>query len=254
MPHLQAEAVEVMTEAFRRLESALPQPERVQHRNSFVFRYANKGIREALLQKLARSISGLNAVSVLLNAGYFQEVGVMFRTLDEIREDILFLAIAETSGAKTERHTQYLEAFYAEAVFSRPEGSMEVPKPNRVPGKKIRAKTMNTIGRGINVSQALAASESVGTVYSGYVHAASEIVMDMYGGSPPRFQLEGMRGTTHVAAYCRDAEIYVHRGLLAAIAVAKAFDEASLVSAMYKFIDQYELTNGHKSQSSGGDT
>lgn len=252
MPHLQAEAVEAMTKAFRRLESAIPQPEQVPHRDSFVFRYANKGIHEALLQKLARSISGLNAVAILLNAGYVQEVGVLFRTLDEIQEDIFFLATAETNAARTERHTQYLEAFYAEAVFSRPEGSLEVPKPNLVPRKKIRAHTMNTIGQGVNVSQVLTTSESIGTAYSGYVHAASENIMDMYGGDPPHFHLQGMRGTPRVATYSRDAENYVYRGLMAAIVVAKAFGDASLVEAMYKFLGQYESANGHQSQASAG--
>jgi hypothetical protein len=245
MPHLQAEAVEAMTKAFRRLESKITQPEQIPHRDSFVFRYANKGIHEALLQKLARSISGLNAVAVLLSAGYVQEVGVLFRTLDEIQEDIFFLAIAETNDARTERHTQYLEAFYAEAVFSRPEGSLEVAKPNLVPRKKIRAHTMNTIGQGVNMSQALTASESIGTAYSGYVHAASENIMDMYGGNPRHFHLQGMRGTPRVASYSRDAENYVYRGLMAAIVVAKAFGDASLVEAMNKFLGQYESANGH---------
>ena len=253
MSHLQAEAIEAMTKAFRRLESATPQPKQVPHRDSFVFRYAIKGIHEALLQKLARSISGLNAIAVLLNAGYVQEVGVLLRTLDEIHEDIFFLAIAETNGAKTERHTQYLQAFYSEAVFSRPEGSMEVPKPNLVSRKKIRAHTMNTIGQGINVSQALTASESIGTAYSGFVHAASENIMDMYSGNPPHFHLQGMHGTPRVATYSRDAENYVYRGLMADIAVAKAFGDASLVDAMCKFIDQYESANGHKSQAGAGD-
>ena len=102
MLHLQPEAVEAMTRAFRRLESALPPAQKVNQRKSFVYRYATKGIYEALLQKLARSISGLNAVAVLLNAGYVQEVGVLFRTLDEIQEDIIFLASAETNDAHTE--------------------------------------------------------------------------------------------------------------------------------------------------------
>ena len=121
MPQLQAEAVTVMMDVLRRVESSIPPPERVPHKDSFVFRYANKGIHEALVQKLARYISGLNAISVLLDAGFAQEVGVLLRTLDEIQEDIFFLATAETNGARTDRHTQYLDAFYADAVFSRPE-------------------------------------------------------------------------------------------------------------------------------------
>ena len=148
MPHLQAEAVEAMTRAFRQMERALTPPQRVSHSKSFVFRYERKGIHEALLQKLARTISGLNAIAVLLNSGYVQEVGVLFRTLDEIHEDIFFLATAETNAAKTERHDQYLQAFYSEAIFSRPKDSLDISKPNMVPRKKIRAHTMNTLGQG----------------------------------------------------------------------------------------------------------
>lgn len=245
MPRLQAEAVAVMTNALRRVESSIPPPERVPHKDSFVLRYANKGIHEALVQKLARYISGLNAIRVLLDAGFAQEVGVLLRTLDEIQEDIFFLATAETNGARTDRHTQYLDAFYAEAVFSRTQGSLRIAKPNLPPRKKVRAHTMNVLGQGVNVSQALDASESVGTAYSGYVHAASENVMEMYGGNPAHFHVEGMRGTPRVDTFEQDTENYVYRGLMAAGVVAKAFGNKPLVDAIYQFLEKYELTNGH---------
>lgn len=244
-PRLQAEAVEVMTSAFRQMEGNLVPPERHPHRNSFVFRYANKGIHEALLQKLARFISGLNAVTVLLSAGYVQEAGVLFRTLDEIREDIFFLATAETNSARTERHEQYLQAFYAEAVFSCPESSLEISKPNLVPRKKIRAHTMNTLGQGVNGSDALAVEESLSTAYSGYVHAASENIMDMYGGNPPHFHLTGMRNTPRQLESMRDAENQTCRGLMATIMVAKAFGDGPLVEELYKFLTIYESANGY---------
>lgn len=246
MPYLQAEAVETMTRAFRRLESAIPPPQKVTHRDSFVYRYTNKGIHEALLQKLTRSISGLNAVAILLEEGYVQEVGILFRTLDEIQEDIFFLASAETNGARTERHAQYLDAFYSEAVFSRPADSLEIPKPNLVSRKKIRAHTMNALGQGVNVSKALAAGESIGTAYSGYIHAASENIMEMYGGDPPHFHVQGMRGTSRVATFLNDAENYVYRGLMATIITAKAFGDASLVESLYGFLVMYERANNHQ--------
>lgn len=245
MPHLQAEAVEAMTRAFRQMERALTPPQRVSHSKSFVFRYERKGIHEALLQKLARSISGLNAIAVLLNSGYVQEVGVIFRTLDEIHEDIFFLATAETNAAKSERHDQYLKAFYSEAIFSRPKDNLDITKPNMVPRKKIRAHTMNTLGRGVNTSKALAAGESIGTAYSGYVHAASENIMEMYGGDPPHFHLTGMRGTPRISAFAKDAQNYIYRGLMATIATAKAFGDGPLSDELYKFLAAYESANGH---------
>jgi len=244
MPRLQAETIAMMTQAFHRLEAAIPPPRKVAHRDSFVYRYANKGIHEAILQKVARNISGLNTVGVLLAAGYVQEAGVLFRTLDEIQEDIFFLATAETNNARTERHVQYLKAFYADPTFSRPEGSLDVPKSNSVPRKKIRAHTMRVLGQGVNASQALAASEGVGTTYSGYVHAASENIMDMYGGDPPHFHIEGMRGTPRIAETLQDAENYVYRGLMSTIVAAKAFGDRPLVEALYEFLAKYESSNG----------
>ena len=251
MSHLQIEALEGMSRAFQQMEATIASPEQLIHRDSFVFRYENKGIYEALIQKLARYISGLNAVSVLLNTGYVQEAGVLFRTLDEIQEDIFFLASAEANGARTERHNQYLEAFYSEAVFSLPEGSLDILKPNLVPRKKIRAHTINVLGQGINSSQALAASECVSTAYSGYVHAASENIMDMYGGNPPHFHIQGMLGTPRMTDCARDVETYVYRGLMATIVVAKAFGNASLVNILYEFLAKYESANGHKTPSTG---
>ncbi len=245
MPFLQAEAVTVIENAFRRLERAIAPPQRVPHRHSFVFRYANKGIHEALIQKLVRNISGLNAVAILLSTGYVQEAGVLFRTLDEVQEDIFFLATADTSESKTERHQKYLDAFYAESVFSRPEGSLDIPKPNLVPRKKIRAHTFNVLGAGVNVSQALGASESLGTAYSGYVHAASENIMNMYGGCPPHFHLSGMLGTPRIESCANDAENYVCRGLMATVVVAKAFGDRSLVETLYEFLGQYDAANGY---------
>lgn len=245
MPQLQAEAVMVMTNALRRMESSIPSPERVSVGNFFVFRYANRGILEALVQKLARHISGLNAVAVLLGAGYVQEIGVLFRTLDEIQEDIFFLASAETNGDRSERHAQYLQAFYADAVLSRKEDSLQIPKPNLAPRKKIRSHVTKVLGKGANVSQALDAEESIGTAYSGYVHAASENIMEMYGGDPPQFHVQGMLGTPHIHSCERNAETYVYRGLMAATVVAKAFGDKPLVGALYEFLARYESANAH---------
>lgn len=248
MPSLQVEARTVMANAFRRMEGQVEPPVQIRRAGSFVHRYADEGIRQALIQKLARNVSGLNAVPVLLASGYVQEAGVLFRTLDEIQEDVLFLATAETNGARSERHDKFLAAFYAKTVFSREDGSLDIPKPDLVPRKKVRAHILNVVGQGINTSQALKVSESLGTAYSGYVHAASENVMDMYGGNPPHFHIEGMLGTPRIESYSRDAKNYIYRGLMVTSAAAKAFGDASLVGALHEFIGKYEAANGHASQ------
>ena len=75
--------------------------------------------------------------------------------------------------------------------------------------------------------------------------------MDMYGGSPPHFHLQGMRGTSRIAIYAQDAENYVYRGLMATIAVGKAFGDRPLVEELYAFLAGYESANGHETSSAG---
>lgn len=242
---LYTEAVAVMTDAFEHLECAISPPVPVKFRNSFAFRYANKGIREAIIQKLARSISGLNALSVLLSTGFAQEAGVLFRTLDEINEDIMFLATAETNNERTKLHEKYLKAFFAEPVFSHPQGTVDIAKSDLVPRKKIRAHVMNVLGKGINVSQALAVGEALGTAFSGYVHANSESIMDMYGGNPACFHLKGMPGTSRIDGYTQSSETYIYRGLMTTLTAAMAFGDVEVVAGLEIFLAKYELANGH---------
>lgn len=246
MAQLQHEAIQIMSDAFEKMEAAIAPPVRVPFSNSFLFRYENKGIHEALIQKLARYLSGLNAINSLLAFGYIQETAVLQRTLDEIQEDIFFLATAKTNGTHTDRHRKYLEAFYADAVTARSKGDVKIPKPNLLPRKKIRAHTMNALGQGIDAAQVLIAAEAVGTAYSGYVHATSENIMEMYGGERPHYHLQGLAGTPRCQETIKANESHVYRGIMATIVSAKAFGRAELVKELHGFLQQYEVANGHK--------
>jgi hypothetical protein len=77
--------------AFRQIETKIPQP--VQGLDGR-FRFQEQTIQQAIVQKLARLISGLHSVEVLLERGLFQERGMIQRAVDEIEEDIWFLALA----------------------------------------------------------------------------------------------------------------------------------------------------------------
>jgi hypothetical protein len=83
-----APTLEVLERAFRLLEARVPPPKRKAWSDGFVFRYAERTIHQAIVQKLARTISGLHAVETLLVRGLFQEQGMVQRALDEIGEDI----------------------------------------------------------------------------------------------------------------------------------------------------------------------
>ena len=74
-----------LEECFHVLEAPAPSPEPVKVNEGHALRYKKEHhcLEIAILQKLARYISGLNAFLLLLEAGYTQELGAIFRTLNE---------------------------------------------------------------------------------------------------------------------------------------------------------------------------
>ena len=240
MRELFHQALTVMDNAFRRMEAQVPAPRPRPFADSFVFRYDEQTIEQALIQKLARVISGLRAADILLFHGHVQEQSVLHRTLDELNEDIMFLAAAITNGPVTDLHKRYLEAFWAEEFDVPDDPVASNQKRDTPPRKKIRAYVARLSGVGSNPSTHIDVSETISKTYSGFVHAASPHIMDMCSGDPAKFHLSGMRKTIRINESADDAWNYFYRSLLSVMAVAKAFGDKPLGDALYEYRAKFE--------------
>ena len=236
------QALGVMERAFRHLEALVPPPQQRPDRDSFVFRYAEQAIEQALIQKLARYISGLHAIDVLLLNGLVQEQAVIQRTLDEIGEDIHFLTLPLTNDKVTPLHEQYLAAFWEEELDADTLLASS-QKRNYPPRQKIRAYCAR-VGGLRDFSTANEVGRTISKTYSGYVHASSPQIMEMCGGDPPRFHLHGMSRTPRIPEHAHDAWNYFYRGLLSVTFVGKALGHAALVERLYEYIRQFEHESG----------
>lgn len=215
---------------FRILEKRVPPPVRVPQKDSFVFRYREQTIHQAVVQKLARQVSGLHAVAVLHRHGLFQEQGVMQRGLDELGEDITFLALAIIRDDMTDRHKQYLQYFYAEEFDDPSEVIGSHKSREMVSRDKIRAYVNRVVDD--NPSRANIVGKVITKAYSGFVHAASPHIMDMVWGEPPRFDVCGETAQFATRGFDRDALNYFYRALLGTILAAIAFGEQKLASEL----------------------
>lgn len=98
------DALRSMTSTLASFEKRVPPPQRVPYKDGFVFRYTEQTIEQAIIQKLARLISGLHAARILLDHGFFQEQAALQRMLDEFREDVMFLpAVAWSAAGERQR-------------------------------------------------------------------------------------------------------------------------------------------------------
>jgi hypothetical protein len=111
MDALYLQTLHNMEAALDALTKRVPPPQRVQMLESFAFRYVEKTIHQAIIQKLARIISGLHAARILLESGFIQEQGALQRMLDEFKEDVTFLSYGVITNDVTNLHLKYLEAF-----------------------------------------------------------------------------------------------------------------------------------------------
>ena len=237
-----------MEDTLHVLVSRVPSPQPVTFKGSLVFRHVEKTVHQALLQKLARLVSGLHAARLLMEAGFVQEQAALQRILDEITEDISFLAFSVIFSDKTPLHQAYLDAFFQEEFD--PNGTV-VSSSGRatIPRKKIRA-YIDRLGSGPkSSSKHLDVTKIVSKTYSGYVHAASPQIMDMYGGSPPGFHVRGMRNTPRHREHRADLWNHFYRGILAFGFVAKAFGDEQLFGSIRAFADEFARTTGKDYQS-----
>jgi len=237
-------ALRNMEAVFRVLEKRVPRPKRIPFADSFVFRHVERTIQQALVQKLARVVSGLHAARILLRYGFVQEQGALQRMLDEFQEDIMFLAYAVISDDLTELHEEYLSAFYEEEFDKSGSPVESTQKRPMVPRRKIRAYIARMEGTGLNPSRGIELSRTLHKTYSGFVHGASPHITELYGGYPPRFHVAGMLGTPLIPTYEDDLWNYFYRGIIAFQVTAMALGDDALCDKIRRYRDEFAKAMG----------
>jgi hypothetical protein len=231
----------------------VPAPRRVPFRKSFVYRHVEKTVHQALVQKLARMVSSLHAARLLLETGFVQEQASLQRILDEITEDIWFLALSVINGESTPIHEQYLENFFQEE-FDPDEESVSSTDRGMVSRKKIRAYMDRCASGPKGSSKNLDTARTVSKAYSGYVHAASPQIMDMYGGVTRGFSMRGMHGTIRQAEHRADFWSYMYRGIMACCVTAKAFGDDELFASIREYEASFLKATGTNYESNDWST
>lgn len=236
-----------LEKCFHSLEAPVPAPTAIKQGDRFALRYKEEHqcLELAIVQKLARYISGLNASLLLLESGYTQELGAIFRTLDEFQEDIAFLALPIVSDVEfSETHKKYLDEFFQEEFDNPNNAILSTQKRNGVPRKKIWAVIASSGKTGLNPHDQRELSRTLSQTYSGYVHGASCHICEMIGGKPLRYFLSGMAGTYRQEEFAYNYWDYAYRGLVSVVLSAKALGNADIVEKGYNFIDYFEKATG----------
>ncbi len=217
----------------------VPPPQIVIQGGSRAYRFKEESVFQAIIQKLARVISGLYSSHLLSECGFLQEQAAIHRMLDEFNQDIIFLSFAAIDGEITELHTRYLKAFFEEE-FDNPSAPLaSTQKRYATPRQKIHSYIAKREESGSNESDNINVQRTLSKSYSGYVHGASPQIMEMYSQNPSRFIVSGMLGTPLQSEHRDDFTNYIYRSILSFVLSAKAFGNeetiARLLHCKYEF-------------------
>lgn len=217
--------------SFDILQHLVPKPVMVVRQGSYTYRYREKMVEQAMVQKVARVISGLRAIEVLSQNGLFQEQAALQRVHDELTEDIFFMCLALRQEPHCKTLKQLVDAFYAEPIGEAP-GKSDPPKgPDSPPRQKIRARTAALGGATADPHGQIVVAATVSRAYSSFVHASTEAIMDMYDPGSGRFLTASMLGSEFAGDHKADADNYYFRSVVAVSQLAELLQAPQVVQA-----------------------
>lgn len=243
MKDLYTSAVGNMTKTIARLERVVPAPQVVVLRGRKNYRYKEQSIHQAIIMKLARLISALQAARLLLNAGLLQDFGACQRVIDEINEDVAYLYWLTVGKESPNWHERFFAEFWQEE-FDGPTAMTSNQKRDRVPREKIRNFLASMGDVGLDQNTRIKVAYGISKAYSGFIHGAASHIIEMYYGDPPKFHALNQRDSPYLEGHIEDLQNVFFRSICTFGLAAAAFGDGDLKDTILDFRTHFEKQCG----------
>jgi len=208
------------------------------------FVYLSPTVKDVCLLKAVRVISGLNALLVLLQAGYVTEMGVLIRTIGDCMNDIYFLLehYPDTTAA-VEKHI----ANFFDEIMDEPEiVEDEKKKMYRTKARKIHASRARLLSEHMNFPVSRDMVYEIYSAYSGYVHSGYQNIIELCGDRPPyKFHLRGMKGTSRIRDWEKILAALIRSAILVFGYMAEKYEKSELIQQIRTIMDWFEEEMTH---------
>jgi hypothetical protein len=232
--------VKWLESCFGALSSSIPAPVFLKDSGYPRFRHTKRDDLLVSYLKGIQIVSSLNAALVLLRHGYVQEVGTLCRSIDDFVNEIYFLAAPLGDNGLSEDQRRFVEEFFQEEFSDTRSPLTSQQKRDRVPRRKIHAGLAKIQGQTTNPSDVQRLLDVNQKAFSGYVHGAYVHIMDIYGGSPPRFFTSGLLGTPKIEVWERQLTNQVYRAMMASIVIAQRAPATEITESLYSKLKAFE--------------
>jgi hypothetical protein len=197
------------------------------------FRFEKPGLVHFCLLRGARIVSALNASIELARAGFSQEIAVLLRTSIEYCTQVDFmLASRDKNGNLSVDASAFLSSYF--------DDSFRTPEGKRKRSKLAQQKVHQTIGAQLDkfADEADASRKPAEQLYSNvyltfsyYIHGRYPESMDLYGGRPGRFHLNGMSNTPKDAENIEIIDSQITSASNCILGIVQGLDLRSIVTS-----------------------
>jgi hypothetical protein len=231
------DVLETLRSGFAAMEDCAPKPVLRSRSGNLEVRYEHPSIYLAMFLKLARAISLLGGLRLMVQHGMVQEQGILQRAIDEADGDILCLSFGDQNGIEP-IHEELLQSFWAEE-FDDAENVLRHKRRRTVPRKRVEAYNSRLLGAG-DPSTAQSVDRVIQGVYSGFVHGASTHILDLYDPEAKHFRIAGLGNTPVRRSYIIDATNYPYRVLMSALMVSRRLGLTDVAEGFYRKLKDVE--------------
>jgi len=210
-----------------------------------VFRFEKPDVREYAILQCIRIVSGLRATLHLLAKGYFQEAGVIARTLLEFSHNLNFIHEGFVNKERVPRINKRIQQYFSEHTRTAEERMAKSKKGATFIRKKVYAAIGRMLGKD-NPYRFQQIAKVLEDAYSGYVHGNYINIMEMYNGGKQRFETSGVLPRT--TEWLHYIALIVHPILNQFSTIAIAFNLKELESILIKKRKDLETSPLYKKQ------
>jgi len=198
-----------------------------------------------------RIVSGLRAAAILLMNAHVTEVGVLFRTIDDLIAEINFVDELIEKGPEnvTASQREFLDLYFVDdnrTTEDLLENRRKINYNER--RQKVQASEARVFG-GEDPDRIKKIVRAVDDVWSGVVHGSYSSVMTMYGGDGPddaHFHTRGM--PVRFSEYRHHLGLYVHRALNTFFKVSHNFGHTKLAEQLRNLRREFEASAAYSAE------
>ena len=185
-----------------------------------VFEYLEHSAKVVAILKIARATQGIAALDLLCQHGLFIDMGAIIRCVNDCTSEVYFLL---EEYPQTSTHVdQFVKAFFESSI----DGYLSTETPT-VPTKKIRSAVVRTLKKRHD-EQTSIIIQNIYKTFSGYVHANYAHIMEVYGGVPATFNLNGVPSRNQIMMRMEAVDLSANSVLHAATFAAQKLELTTL--------------------------